>query len=213
MTSKILTDRLSKDCLKKAGISADAIKHLVLDGNLKKDILGAIGSAHPPDIRMGFFFTRCLLVPGKDSQFENALVDVSQKLINHDEWDIRENCISIISSIGINCENYRGIMLKALQDKAPMVRKAALTAYRTFSKPGETKPLESFEKDDYATELGMGSYLIYELRNQALETIEFVINKKFNKVEKIGFLNGKAVYWWDWEPFHTWKGGIWRKIF
>ena len=94
-----------------------------------------------------------------------------------------------------------------------MVRKVALTFYTGFSNPREFEPVEFLEADEYVTEMGMGSHLIYELRNQGLETIEKVIGRTFQKSEKTGVLkDSRVVFWWSWDPFHKWKGSWWRKI-
>ena len=213
MISDRLINRLPKERAYKVGISGKDLQGLVLTDDLKADILAAINSVNPTDITYGFFFVEPLLKPGQDRQFDNDLLKASLKLLDTKEWGIRDHCISMLVLFGQQLSNYRGLMLKALKDNDPMVRQKAICAYDTFAKPKEYAPLECFENDDYATEVGMGSYLVYELRNQALETIEKVIGRTFNKAEKTEIYKGKAaVFWWDWEPFHVWKDSMWRKF-
>jgi hypothetical protein len=213
MISDKLLNRLPKERAYKVGVSADDLKGLILDASLKADILAALNSDNRIDISFGFFFVNQLCRPGEDHQFDDALLKASLKLLSTKEWGIRDNCVTIISLLGQQLSNYRELMLGALQDKDPLVRKKALLAYHTFSKRKEIAPLELFEHDDFAGEVGMGSHLVYELRNLALETIEKKIGKSFRKYEKIGvYKNGAMAYWWDWEPFHKWKKSFWTKL-
>jgi hypothetical protein len=214
MKSDSLINRLPKEHSYKAGISADDLKGLTLTDDLKVDILAAINSDNPTDVKYGFFFVKQLLRAGQDPQFDNDLLKASLKLLNKNEWGVKDNCISMLILLGQRLENYPELMLRALQDKDPMVRRKALLAFHTFGKPKEFAPLEPFENDDYVTEVGMGSHLVYELRNQALETIEKVIGRTFRKSEKTEFnKKGTPVFWWDWEPFHIWKNSFRRRLF
>ncbi len=213
MISDRLIARLPKERAYKVGISAKDLQGLVLTHAMKADILESINSINPTDIKYGFFFVEQLLKPGQDPQFDSDLLKSSLKQFDTKESGIKDHCISMLILLGQKLDNYRELMLHALRDNDPLARRKALLAYHTFAKSKEFAPLEYFENDDYVTEVGMGSYLVFELRNQALETIEKVIGRTFNKTEKTGIYKGKAaVFWWDWEPFHGWKKSMWRKF-
>lgn len=213
MISDRLIKRLPKERAYQVGISGKDFEKIVLTDDLKIDILAALNSSDLTDVRLGLFFAEQLLRPGKYPHFDNDLLQVSLKLLDTKEWGIKEHCVSIIYLLGQKLNNYRDLMLKALKDDDAMVRYKALYAYHTFAHPKELAPLEQFENDDYVTEVGMGSHLVYELRNQALEMIEKTIGQRFKKHEITEIYKDKnVVFWWDWTPFHEWKKSIWRKI-
>jgi len=193
-----LLNRLSGDREYKVGVSAKDLQGLALTDDLKADILAALSSADLTDVRLGFFFAEQLVTPQQDSQFENDLLKISLRLYETNEWNIKSNCVSMFILLGQKLNNYRELMLRALKDGDAQVRRKSLLMYCTFAKPGEIEALEFFENDDYVTEVGMGSHLIYELRNLALETIEKVTNQKFKKFEKTDVYKAKnVVFWWD----------------
>lgn len=213
MISDRLTNRLPRERAYKVGISAKDLLGIALTDDVKADILAAIGSDNPTDVKYGFFFAEQLLKPGQDPKFDDKLLKISLKLLDGNQVGIKDHCLSMIVLLGQKLNSYRDLMMRALRDNDPLVRRSALLAYPTFSKVKEFAPLEPFERDDYVTEVGMGSHLIYELRNQALETIERVIGRQFRKFEKTEVSkNGVMAFWWDWEPFHKWKNGFWRKM-
>jgi hypothetical protein len=208
-----LISRLPTERAYNVGISARDLQGVILTAELKADILAALNSKDLTDVRVGFFFAEQLLNPGHDEQFENDLLTISLRLFEGSDWGIRSNCVGVLVLLGQKLDNYRTLMLRALKDGDAHVRRRALCAYHTFAKPGEIEPLVVFENDDYVTEIGMGSHLIYELRNLALETIEKMIKRKFKKFEKTEVYQAKnVVFWWDWEPFHKWKNGILHKL-
>jgi hypothetical protein len=213
MLNKHLIKRLPKERAFKVGISGRDLEGLSLTEALKADILSAINSTDATDVRLGFFFAKHFLRPGQDLQFDQSLLKASLALIETSESGIKDNCVTMLILLGRNLSNYRSLMLDALPDSDPMVRQKAIHAYQTYTRPKEFGPLERFEQDDYATEIGMGSHLIYELRNMALEKIETVVNRKFKKIEKTEIYKGNnVVFWWDWEPFHKWKNGPLHKL-
>jgi hypothetical protein len=212
--SDALIARLPKKRAFGVGISTEDIKSIPITKDVKADVLAALSSGNPTDIRIGLFFAEHLFRPELDLQFESHLLDACLKQLHSSEWGIREGCTGIIVKFGRKLDSYRDLMLEALQDRDPLVRKRALTAYHTFAKAREFKPLEAFENDDYLTEVGMGSHLIYEMRNQALEAIEKVIGRNFTKSEKTTVLKtGEVVFWWDWKPFHEWKNSWIKRMF
>jgi len=208
-----LLNRLSNERAFKVGVSSRDLAALSLTEDLKVDILSTINSDDTADVQMGFFFAKHFLKPGQDLQFDQELLKRSLNLLETGERGTKDNCITMIVLLGRKLSNYRALMLNALQDSDPMVRQKAIQAYQTYANPGEFGPLECFEHDGYVTEVGMGSHLIYELRNQALETIETVINIKFTKYEKTEVHKGNnVVFWWSWEPYHKWRNSIWHKL-
>jgi hypothetical protein len=213
MISDNLINRLPKDRVYSVGISGKDLEGLSLTSDLKADILACLNSANLTDVKYGFFFAEQFLKPGRDPQFDKDLLSVSLKLLDSEQAHVMPNCILMLILLGQKLCNYRELMLRALQDNNPLVREKALFAYETFAKPREFIPLEQFENDDYATEIGMGSHLVFALRNQALETIERVIARNFSKHEKAElYKSGVMAFWWDWTPFHKWKNGFWRKL-
>jgi hypothetical protein len=159
-----LINRLPRERAYKIGASAKDLQGLALTDDLKTDILAALNSTDLTDVKLGFFFAEQLVKPQQDRQFEDDLLKISLRLFKNDERGVKSNCISIFGLLGQTLDNYRELMLRALKDSDAQVRRKALVMYHTFAKPGEIEPLEVFENDDYVTEVGMGSHLIYELR-------------------------------------------------
>jgi hypothetical protein len=208
-----LINRLPAERVNKVGVSANDLKSLVLTDGLKSDIFAALDSKDLADIKIGFFFAEQLLKPGGDKRFDEDLLQTSLRLFEIGTRDVQSHCVTMFALLGQRMGNYRELMLRALKGDDAQARRKALLTCRTFLNPDEIGPLEVFENDDYATEVGMGSHLIYELRNLALETIEKMIGRQFKKFEKTEIYKGKnVVFWWDWEPFHKWKNSIWHKL-
>jgi hypothetical protein len=211
--SEKLLARVPKQRAFAVGISADDLKGVQMTRELENDILAAINSSSVEEAGWGLFFARHLVQPGIHPEFENRLTEAALKQLQFGDRSTKEGCLSLLILFGRSLSVYRDLMLEALRDNNPIVRKRALTAYLSFSKPKEFAPLEAFETDDYVAEEGMGSHLVYDLRNQALERIEQVIGRSFSKTEKTAVhKDGPVVFWWDWEPFHQWKNRWWRKF-
>lgn len=210
-----LTNRLPKErAYGGTGISSTDLEQLILTEDLKADILESIRSEDMADVRIAFFFAENIPAINTNAQFQQCLVSEALQLLSRSEWGIKQGCFEILGRYGRQIKSYRELMLGALADIDPEVRRVALRYYKTYAHDSEIEPLEPFEKDSYLTEIGMGSHLIYDLRNQALEIIESVIGKVFTKSEKTEVIkDGNVAFWWDWKPFHEWKNSWLNKLF
>lgn len=187
------------------GITEGDILRIPLTAELALEVLEAIKSIDAADVRLGQFFAEVLPLAELSVGAEIAKV-AFERLQTREEWGVREGWVALLARYGRDLAGYRETMLGLLGDADEGVRYRALSAYPTHALEGEISPLLSFESDEYMTEVGMGSDLIFAHRNQALAMIETITGQRFRKVERSARLpDGKIVRWWDWGGFHRWR--------
>lgn len=188
------------------GISAEDIAAICFNDDYFGEVVDAITSASLSEQRIGYFFAEHLPVEELSSHQKAVLVAAALETLKRDECGLREAAASVLVKLGTGLSNLRQVMLPLLKDPTGEVRKVALRAFPTYASRQDIEVLLPFEIDGYTSEVGMGSHLVYELRNLALETIESMIGRQFKKEEKTVSLSNQTVaFWWDWEPFHKWR--------
>ena len=195
------------------GIAAEDVAAIRFSDDYLGEVVDAITSQNVTDQRIGYFFAEHL-VAGKLSQSQKAvLVAAALETLKRDEWGLREAAAALLVKFGPGLCNLRQVMLPLLKDPTGEVRKVALRSFAAYASRDDLEVLLPFENDGYTSEVGMGSHLIYELRNLALETIESMIGRQFKKVERtVSLPNQTVAFWWDWEPFHKWRKSFWRRV-
>jgi hypothetical protein len=144
---------------------------------------------------------------------KSVLVAAALETLKRDEWGLREAAATMLVKFGSGLYNLRQVMLPLLKDPTGEVRKEALRSFAAYASRDDLEVLLPFENDGYTSEVGMGSHLIYELRNLALKTIESMIGRQFQNGERTASLPNQTVaFSWDWEPFHKWRKSFWRCV-
>jgi hypothetical protein len=210
-----LTDRLKSIRAYPVGLSADDVLRLSLTPDLAEDILKCLASSDIVDQQMALFFTDSLIRPGSIGQEQQRnLVAQIIRLSKATGKRVQAPSYKLLARFSSEVPDYRAMMLNGLENPDPMVRKEALLAYGSYCRAKEVAPLEAFENDSYVTETNMGGPLVYEIRNLALETIERVIGRTFQKSEKSeARASGEVAFWWDWTPYHAWKNRWFKRLF
>lgn len=183
--------------------------------DMVEDIFSCLMSEEIADQQIALFFLDVLSEHGRiNPTREPNLIGRVIELGREPTGRVRPDALKVLVRYYDSIPNFRPMMLEALKSDNPMVRKQSLLAYGRYCLSKEVAPLEGFEHDSYAAEMAMGGPLIYELRNLALGTIEQVIRKNFRKAERTEARStGEVVFWWDWAPYHAWKGGIFKGFF
>jgi hypothetical protein len=212
--SNKLTNRLDGIRTYSVGISVAEVQKVSVTSDLLVDIFECLESSNISDNQMALFFTEVLIPPGKlDSAQEGRLIFRIEKLSRGERQQIRASCYKFLRRFYLQVPNYRNLMLQGLSDSDPMVRMEALLGFETYCKRKDTIVLENFENDSYVSETSMNGPLVYQLRNLALETIERVIRKAFEKVERTEVISNRDIaFWWDWAPYHKWKSNWLRRL-
>jgi len=212
--SSVLTQRLDGVRSCQIGISVDDICNLTIDAQLVKDIFECLKSDAFIDQQIALLFAETLLVPERLSPEQSQdLISIVTQILNSKHGQVHGPALAVLGRFKSQIMNYRAIMLNALLDDDPMARRQALVLYTSYCRPRETEPLETFENDNYITEISMGGPLVYDLRNLAFEIIEVVIGRQFQRTKETKSLeNGKVVYWWGWSPYFQWKKSWLRRL-
>jgi HEAT repeat protein len=201
-----LTDYVSKTRKLSFGISISDIAQLELSESLIEDIKKGLKSTEFFEVKMALFFLEGLLSKKKGQDefiLKNIAIEFLPRFLVHSDHRLRTSAYSILSLLGNDYPGFRREMVAALNNEDPLVRQSALNSFRNFGDKSDIKLLLHFEHDLYTSEIGMGSHLVYLLRNLALEVIEELLGKSFPKKElKEQQGNGNVVFWWDWKPFH-----------
>lgn len=204
-----LTDYVSKTREFSFGISISDIAQLEMSNALIEDIKRDLVSTDFLKVKMALFFIEGLLPKTKSQDkflLRKIAVDFLPQFLTHSDHRLKTSAYSILSLLGNDYPNFRREMVAALNNEDPVVRQLALNSFRNFGDKSDIKLLLHFEHDIYTSEIGMGSHLVYLLRNLALEVIEELLGKSFSKKElKERLSDGDVVCWWDWKPFHKLK--------
>jgi hypothetical protein len=188
------------------GISEGQIKELALTDEIKNDIIDAIESEESSQVLIGLFFAKNITVQQADIDFIDRVVSRSEKIYRNSKLQVQQSALSALIRFRHRVHGYRELMLSALIEDNPLVRRNALTAHSSFLEPKEFRPLERFEFDESIGEYRMGSYKSYDLRNLGFETIEKIVGATFVRIERSEIIKDNAVvFWWDWCSFHQWK--------
>lgn len=195
------------------GISAEDVAAIRFSDDYFSEVVEAITSPNVTDQRIGYFFAKQLAAGKLSSLQKSALVAAALEALKQNDWILRESAATLLVKFGAGHCDLRQIMLPLLSDPTGVVRKVALRSFPTYASRNDLEVLLPFENDGYTAEVGMGSHLIYELRNLALETIESMIGRQFKKGERtVSLPNQTVAFWWDWEPFHKWRKSFWRRV-
>ncbi len=189
-------------------VSLEDVGKLKLTDDLCQDILNCLNSDKDVDVKFGIFFCEGLAkaeqLNSLSKQWMQQFAQAFERLLKHNSGQVRGGATALITQFQSYYLDYRGLMLRCLQDSSSSVRSAALNAYRSYLHPKEIQPLLPFQEDSYAMETSMNGPLVYALRNRAIEIIEELLQKKFPKCELTAALDGDTVFWWDWKPFLDW---------
>jgi hypothetical protein len=201
-----LTDYVLKTRKNSFGISTSDIAQLEMSKTLIEDIKKDLVSTDFLKVKMALFFIEGLLPKTKNQDeflLKKIAIDFLPQFLMHSDHRLKTSAYSILSLLRNDYPDFRREMVAALNNEDPVVRQLALNSFMNFGDKSDIKLLLHFEHDMYASEIGMGSHLVYLLRNSALEVIEELLGKSFPKKELKELLSdGDVVFWWDWKPFH-----------
>jgi hypothetical protein len=213
MKSGTPADRLRHRVFFKIGaarksISVADIQALDIDQNIVMDIHSCLQTEDVQILSTGFFFLNSLLqkFPAKNfgSEFVSFLIKRVRDLLNHESEFVCSKALELFIWLRQNYPDYRDVMLSYLSSKKLGCRKIALNNFETFAERNEVTPLVKFYSDNYAAENSMMGVMRYELRDIALEKIEFIIGKKVRLAQLSETYDGGTVTWYDWTPFLLW---------
>jgi len=189
------------------GISHESIKRLALSEDLIADILEVLDSSETLDQQFALCFAEELLDLGRLSSTQEArFVSRLRQLFTEGDRVIRSRALNLLVRFNYRVANFRALILEALKSASSDVRAVALRGYEICCNPKEVEPLEEFEHDGFFGEIAMGGPLVFDLRDQALETIERVIGVGFTRTRKSEAVqNGQSASFYSWEPFHKWN--------
>jgi hypothetical protein len=215
MIREKLISRLGDSRQYRSGITHGDVCELTLSVELIEELRQALQSKRENDVSMGLFFLEALANSPDHNidKLEPDLIGILPGLVKTSNSNIKVSAVKFLIAYRVHFEKFREIMLSALNDDSPVVRALALRAYTLYASPREYEPLEIFESDSYSGEIGMGSHLVYELRNLALEVLGKIAGQDFKQNEETEIHeSGNAIFWWSWQPYHKWKKS-WRRRF
>ena len=167
-------------------------------------------SDHPWDINAALFFLQHISISDRYELgnlpfgLTDLLVSLIPIFMNRTEVNVRYLAQTYFVVFRQCFPQYREKMLELLNSEDMEDRRRPLYNYDTFCHPGEISPLIKFKDDESVTQAGMMGPWVYEFRNLALETIEKMLSRQFDKPLKQAPYEDTTVSWYDWSAFLKW---------
>lgn len=186
------------------GVSAEQIERIDLTEEVVSALSAGLEHDSAEEVRWALFFCSGFALKSQSLQHVPTIWEiVKRKLptwIKAPDARLRSEAVPLFIHLREAFPCYREGMLKCLADPEPTVRRLALLNGKTFLQQQDLPALIRFETDDFATEVFMHSHLVYVLRNEALDLIEYLLGKRFRKFEVAETKNGQVFVWFDWTP-------------
>ena len=212
-----LLERLPARRSVQVGITEVDVRAIPFSEDYFQDVVEAMQSPAFGDSGLGFFYAEHLPAEAMSTSQWTQLAEIARSVVLDPEHGARASAAAVFFMYGRGLANYRGLLIDLLHDSSSGVRLVALRGFRSYAGPSDIELLLPFEHDDYLSEVGIGSHLIFALRNVALEELEILFGRRFRISERVVSLpEGNVAFWWDWEPFHKWRkerSPFWRRIF
>lgn len=165
-------------------------------------------SNHPEDIHAALTFLMhiscCYPINNLPFGLTDLFVSLLPTFMNRTEVNVRYRAQTYFVTLKEFFPQYREKMLELLNSEDMEDRRTPLYHYATFCRPGEIAPLIKFKDDESVTQTGMMGPWVYEFRNRALETIEKMLSRQFDKPLKQAPFEETTVSWYDWSAFLKW---------